>query len=437
MAVHRNATKSTPLGRGVDATTEAECMGQLHLNDRVIKSLATTKAQDYFWDASFQFPGLQFGVRCYGSGRKEFVARYRSPNGSRPQINLGDSRVVSLGEAREKARGLISTLHQGNDPATIRDEYRAAETIEELCKLFMAYMQGLVATGRRRARTLSGYEHTFNSYFIPAWGKRKVCDIRRRDIIAMVDHLQTVKKSPSQAQRIRVTASRLFGFAVEREILSTSPCIGMPRVERLKPRSRVLNEEEIRKVWWACDELSPSACGLFRIILLTGQRPGEVSQLTWDEIEGDVWKLPGERSKNHRGHVIPLSPLALEVLEQTREASRQAKIHSRKPGVEAKDYYDKFAFPSRRQGLATFWLGKICRRLVKVAEVPHFSPHDLRRTASTHLRRLGISKDVVDKILNHVPQDVTGVHYDHYDGLSEKRSALNAWETEIRRLLKE
>jgi integrase len=411
-------------------------MGQLHLNDKAIKSLITSKSQDYYWDSSFQFPGLQFGVRCYGSGRKEFVVRYRSPNGRRPQINLGDTRVVSLSEARDKARGLISTIHSGHDPAVVRDEYRAAETFEELCKTFLAYMEGMVANGRRRQRTLEGYIDTMDRYFIPAWGKCKVCDIRRRDIIAMIDQIQTIRKAPAQAQRVRVMANRLFGFAVERELISTSPCIGMPRLDKPRARERVLTEQEIKKVWNACETLTPTAGALFRFILLTGQRPGEVSGLSWPEISDDVWNLPSERSKNHRGNTIPLSSLALAILQQIRTDNIQSKHNSRKRSPGGKDYYDHFVFPSRRQGLATVWLGKICRKLVVAAKVPHFTPHDLRRTASTHLRRLGTPKDVVDKILNHVPQDVTGIHYDHYSAIKEKRIALSKWANEIGRLLK-
>lgn len=410
-------------------------MGQLHFTDKTIKSLKTTKAQEYFWDRTFQLPGFQFGIHCYRSGVKVWVIRYRAPGGRRPEVSLGNVVAMSLSKARDEARARLAAIQQGKDPAKMRDDYHAADTFDDLCKKFLEDFDAKVANGLRRASTRSHYADGIRLYFQPAWRTRKVCDISRRDVIALVDEINNVKKHPAQAQRVRAMASRMFNFALEREIIDKSPCIGLPKIDHPKPRTRFLDEEELQKVWQACEECSPTIAGIFRLLILTGQRCGEVTGMRWDEIKGQQWILPGNRTKNHREHIVPLSLEALRIVEGMKSINRRLMLRSRKWGDGAKDYYMEFVFPSRRQGKSVKWLAKKCCKLAELAGVPHFSPHDLRRTASTHIRKLGISRDVVKMILNHAPQDVTGIHYDHYQALTEKQQALESWSAEVRRVI--
>ncbi len=91
---------------------------------------------------------------------------------------------------------------------------------------------------------------------------------------------------------------------------------------------------------------------------------------------------------------------------------------------------------ARLQGKPIRWLSKTCKKVVEDAKVAKFTPHDLRRTAATKMRQLKISREVVSKILNHTPQDVTSLHYDHYELLAERSEALQTWGNYIDTLVK-
>ena len=148
--------------------------------------------------------------------------------------------------------------------------------------------------------------------------------------------------------------------------------------------------------------------------LLTAQRCGEVAALRWDEIDrgSGVWTIPKEKAKNGLAHRVPLSEPALAVLGQARVLN-PATVYV-------------FPSPVRDGPMVETALSRALHRNLEHIGVPAFGPHDLRRTAASHMTGMGISRLVVSKILNHVERGVTAVYDRHsYDG--EKRLALEAW----------
>lgn len=406
-------------------------MAKKLLTDKLVRSLRTTLRQEDFWDSSFKMKGAQFGVRVYSSGRKEYFIRYRTQNGGRPAKNLGDVSVICLADARQEARKLVGQVYNGGDPAAERDAIRASRTFQELFEEFIKFMEQKVASDNRRNSTVTEYKRLLKIEVLPSFGYRKICDITKADIIALLQHMEGERQCVAQARKLRALLHRIFKFAVERALLSASPCSDLPTGEKAKPRSRFLSEEEIPFLWSATLSVSDSMAMVYRLILLTGQRPGEVSGMRWSEIKDGIWTIPGSRVKNKRDQVVPLSTYAQELLSNWKRVLIKRWTRNMREG---RMINRDLVFPARHATGPTRYINKTCRKMVTREELAKFTPHDLRRTAATHIRRLGFGRDTISQILNHAVQGVL-VHYDHYQGLKEKQQALQAWGEEVRKLV--
>jgi integrase len=200
-------------------------------------------------------------------------------------------------------------------------------------------------------------------------------------------------------------------------LLEASPCTHIKAPGREKPRERVLSDDEVRTLWARLDtaRMERRTAAALRLILATGQRPGEIRAMRWDEIEGAWWTIPSEKTKNETTHRVPLTALALELLGERGEG---------------------FVFPTRGKlgHLGDTSLNHACRVNMKHFEILTFSPHDLRRTTGTRLGELGFNRLVQDKVLNHKDRTVGGI-YDRHSYDKEKRQALEAWERRLRMII--
>ena len=149
-----------------------------------------------------------------------------------------------------------------------------------------------------------------------------------------------------------------------------------------------------------------------------GQRVSEVSEAKWAEFDASesLWEIPASRTKNGKAHLIPLNRIAIEVID-TIKAHRDSS---------------PYLFPHRLDLNKPMPLASISRaanRFTKIKENKFnpFTPRDLRRTCKTRMGELGLSKEIRDRINNHALSDVSSKHYDRYDYLVEKRTALEAW----------
>jgi integrase len=176
---------------------------------------------------------------------------------------------------------------------------------------------------------------------------------------------------------------------MERERVEANPVYGVKRVYAENPRERVLSEEEIHALWPLFDRLQPNVAAAWRLVLLTAQRPGEVLSMRWRDLERDShgwwWNIPAELTKTNRAHRVPLSPQALAIVEALRPLTGSTE----------------WVLASRAEGKRLTWLSHSSARLRAWSELPHFTPHDLRRTAATWLGRSGVRPDTIDRLLNH------------------------------------
>ena len=348
-----------------------------------------------------------FGLRVSETGAKTWVLMYRVGRRQR-RMTLGKYPALGLARAREKAREALDQLDHGTDPAAHRRGLQggAADTFEAVADLF------LERYARRHQRIPERTEYLIEKYVTPEWKGRKLESIGRGDVALLVDGIAEAG-APVMANRVLTVIKKLFGWAVARDLIVLSPAAGVQAPGKETARDRVLTDTELKAVWEACESLGYPFGPLFRLLILTGQRRGEVVRMAWSDIEDDTWTLPREITKGDRLHVVPLSGLAVETIEAV-------------PQITGCD----LLFPSRHgtdRPLSGFSRAK--RQLDTLSGVADWRIHDLRRCTASGLARLQTPPHVIEAVLNHRSGTISGVAavYNRYSYLEEKRQALEAW----------
>lgn len=395
------------------------------LTDKFIRSLEPPeKGRKLVFDDHRDAP-KGFGVRITSGGATAFVLRYKA-DGKDRLLTIGEYRTWSLAAARTKAGAYRREIDNGADILEQRREERAAETLEDVAERYCKAHADKLASGRD-VRT------TFRKYLLPELGDKKIKDLRRRHVIAVVEDL--APKHGRTAALLLTYTKQLFAWAEDREIIEASP-IATLKASKVAPelsprkRARVLDESEIQALW----NLSEPPKGMhkktllaLKLILATGQRPGEVASMTWNEIQGKTWTIPADRrGKTEDAHTVPLTDTALELLKEAKALGR-AKA--------------KYVFEQRKdQPLEVSALGKAVKRCATALGNTEkgseglWRPHDLRRTMRTGLAAAGVSETVAETTIGHVRQGIAGV-YDRHRYDNEKRAALEAWERRLLRIV--
>jgi len=367
-----------------------------------------------------------FGARITAAGTVTFILRYNASGRDR-LMTVGEwPKPWSLKAARKQADDFRKQVDTGTDILEERRADRQEPTVSDvLSRYYKAHVDKLKSGPAMRA--------TLERYLVPALGKTKLKAVRRREVIAMVEELAQTK--PRQAALLLTYTKGLFAWAEDREIIEANPAatIRPRKVSKSmtsKSRSRVLSEQEIKDFWVHDAPLHKMTDLALRLVLVTGQRPGEVAGMTWEEVDGNVWTIPASRrGKTDTAHTVPLTATALEILEQAKEeAARLARRRKRAGG---------FVFEARPETpITTAALGRAVGRYADALgnqdkEGGRWTPHDLRRTCRTGLAALKVSETVAEATIGHTRKGIVGV-YDLHSYDSEKRNAMEAWE---RRLL--
>ena len=381
------------------------------LTDARIRALRPREARYEVWD------GRGFGVRVATSGRKSFVFVFHF-NGRPRRMTLGKYPDMSVADANQALADAKAKLADNIDPGEIAIAKKRAEleaeTFKELVNLWIERW------AKRNRKRWQEAKQTLEYDAIPALGNRKVRDIKRKDIISLLDKIMD-RDAPTAANRNLQLLRQLFRFAIQRDMIDASPCSAIDYPAREKPRDRVLSDEELRVFlkMLPATKLSRTIQLVLLFCLVTGQRRGEVVNAEKTEFEEEWWTIPGERTKNGRDHRVPLSPLAKTLLKE----------------IETRSGDSPYLFPGRKGGpLAANYVTAKLWDQIDSFEIPKFTTHDLRRTAASHMTALGHSQFNVGKVLNHTETSITSV-YDHYAYDKEKRAALNAWSRKLEKLM--
>jgi len=280
-------------------------------------------------------------------------------------------------------------------------------------------------------------ERIIDKELLPDLGFRVLVDIRRRAVRELVEAIARKRKAPVMANRTLGVLSRMFNFALDREWIEASPAARIPEAGEERSRERVLGDDELRELWVSLESrakqvepaddedvqedeekkprITPSTAQAFQVQLLTAQRPGEVRSMRWSDVdlESRWWSIPATVAKNGQAHRVPLSKGVVDILKARREAASEDAI---------------FVFENRPGS------GSVARRGKKAASVLcrsltfEFRAHDLRRTAATRMAEVGVPRDHIAKVLNHVEGGPAATRvYDRSNYDAEKRDALDRW----------
>src|SRR5205814_2497251 len=270
------------------------------LTDRSIEALRPKATRYEVWDEARK----GFGVRVSPRGIKSFVWVYHHEGRPR-RLTFGTYPRLSLADAGVKLAEAKNLLAKGIDPGTRtvaeREAERHAETVAEMVASY------LDRYARVRKRSAFEDERILKKDVLPRWAKRKAKDITRRDIVRLLNDIVD-RGAPIQANRTLTILRRMFRFALGQAIIEISPCDQVEAPSSENERDRALSEEEIRFLWQALASapMEPNARRVLRLMLVTGQRKGEVMGLHVQETDYEkrLWVLPADRAKNCREQLI-------------------------------------------------------------------------------------------------------------------------------------
>jgi integrase len=333
----------------------------------------------------------------------------------------------------------MADVDQGGDPFlhrvdAIKDFERSRLTLADLVVDYLS--------DRRALHSVAEIERELRKDLLPELGNKRPSEITAGEIDQIASAVLD-RGSPAMARRLITHVKALYNYCLfdaprlaEKYGLKLNPAEHLGRRRRgtaarftcPAPRNRVLDDCEIL-AWWRALDASLMNLGtkrMLQLVLVTAQRPGEVRWLAREQLSLDTaepaWTIPEHIAKNGRRHIVPLSGLAVALLRAALANGQRCNLVFPSPTNETP--VEKTALPMAMSALFRNHL----------PDLKPATPHDLRRTAATGMRRIGVSPDIVSLILNHTRQDVTSRHYDHHQALPERRVALSRWGAHLREL---
>lgn len=393
---------------------------------------APAKGQRFFFDDHRDAP-RGFGLRVTQAGGVAFILQY-TVEGKQRRKTVGEYPTWTLEAARLEASKLRREIDAGADPLEDKRRRRAEPTVEELAKEWLKK----AATGLKSEGAIRGY---MLNDIVPAIGDMKLTDVRRRDVIELVE--AKAMKAPRAAAQVLLYARRLMDYATDRDIIPANPLAGLKpgsiQVEgkrdplKAVARGRILTADEIRALWQNVE-----ACGLHRLtalclkmVLVTGQRPGEVAGMREDEISGRWWTIPASRrGKTNSTHTVYMTDAALQIiadakveidrLSERRKSPWSGHVFEARPGAAITNAALARAVERSRDALGN----------VASDQWGHWTPHDLRRTMRTGLSAVKIRPDIAELTIGHTKRGIVAV-YDQHGFADERRAAMLAWERHL------
>lgn len=392
------------------------------------------KGQRFFFDDHRDAP-RGFGLRITAAGGRAFILQYTADGKQRRQT-IGSPPTWTLEAARVEAGRLRREVDQGADPLEERRSRRAEPTVAELGEEWL----DKAATGLKSEGAIRSY---ILNDLVPSIGRMKVSQVRRRHVIEVVE--KKAERTPRAAAQLLLYARRLMDYATDRDLIPANPLAGLKpgaitvkgKRDPLRPKvkSRILDADEMRAFWHGVE-----TCGLHRLtalalkmVLVTGQRPGEVAGMREDEIAGRLWTIPASRrGKTETDHAVYLTETALQIIDDAR--AEVERLQERRNGTWA-----GFIFEARPGAPITN--AALARAVERTREVlgnkaagGHWTPHDLRRTMRTGLSAAKVRPDIAELVIGHTKKGILAT-YDRHTHDAERRSALAAWETRLRAIL--
>ena len=368
------------------------------------------------------YPGLALRI-SYG-GSRSWVYFYRW-QGKQRRLTLGHWPALELAQAREAWRETRKKLSKGEEPTATPTI--AADKFEDVLADWLKRDQG----GNRSHDEVKRILH---KEVLPAWGQRRIAEIRRREILELIDAVAD-RGAVTLARRCHAHLHRLFRWAVGRGVVPSSPMVDLPKPGAEVRRKRVLSDAELALAWHAAQEISWPMGSAIQLLMLTSARRAEVGALRWREIDKtrNEIRLEGDRTKNGEPHTIPLSAAARVLIDELPRVADSEFVFTTTGKTpisgwsRAKANIDQVMLAYARLQARESSSGD--ERVI----IAPWRIHDLRRTVATGMERLGIRLQVVEALLGHTAGSRAGVIgiYQRHTYEEEKRIASEKWAMHI------
>jgi integrase len=386
-----------------------------------------------------------FAVRNFPSGRSVFTLLYRMKGGrakKKERVDIGTYPPLTLAQARDLATKLKAEIQLGKDPRRERVPARPADasviaadglTVKQLCEAYLIHPSG--GGKLRAASTLPHHRRLIDAEIVRAFGDRRAIAITRTEVREWSERLADEK--PVVANRAFAVMRRSYEWALSRDLVQSSPFVGIHKPAAEVPRDRVLSEDEIRAVFDALRHERPIVAGLWELLFYTAVRPGTALVARWTKIDlpRKVWEVPvtkkarGSADGTGKPFIVSLSPQAIAVLKLLQPFSAHSDL----------------VFPGGSPRRATadadrnlFSPQKSIQRIRQTTGISDLQMRDVRRTVATGLGKLKVLPVTISRVLDHTIQGIGQVThvYARYDFLEEKRDALDLWGRYVAALLK-
>jgi integrase len=407
---------------------------QIEMTELWVRNIHTSEAREEWRDAKQR----NLELRVTANGVKTWRLHYTRSDGHRKSMKLGRYSSdciagLSLAEARKKARECMVNVDHGGDPAGLQRARREAPTFAEVAEEWLIHR---ASDPNHNPLSLNDDRGMLKRHINPVLGHLKIQDIRKSDVLLLIrimrskPHARKYKDGKPRALSVRINriyerTRAIMRWALAEDIVNADPCAGIKKPIPLEPsRSVVLNHLQLKMFWERLDS-SPMETGTriaLKLTLVTAQRIGAVASIRKEDLhltdQCPHWVIPRlrkGRSRNIRRHCVPLTPLAVQLVEAAIAISGDSE----------------FLFPtSSKRGSLTTSGAEVAWNLSRLKlGLVGINIHDLRRTASERMRRLG-HRHAVGLVLGHAARGVTDIHYDTEDLWAyeiEKRAALQAW----------
>jgi integrase len=360
------------------------------------------------------------------SNTRSFAVRTRLSSGKTIKITLRDV-GLDLAKARKATDAVLEEIAAGRDPRQAKQAAKATN-LGGVVELYLKDKASAV-----RSRSLIEIERHLRKHWAPLHA-RPIAEVRKGEVAARLLELKS-ENGPVAANRSRSSLLAMFDWAVDQDLIEVNVVASTKKPHNgERSRERVLSLEELQEIWQATGG-GGAHDAVVRLLMLLGQRKGEVGGMTWREVDLDraLWSLPGERVKNGLPHVVPLPRQAVEII---RAVPRRGDFVF---GDRGDAPFSGWSRCKRRlddriaRRRAEQRLGRELAKGEKPAASDHLASwvvHDLRRSFVTHVNDLGIAPHVVEAAINHVSGEakrgVAGT-YNKALYLAERTRALQAW----------
>jgi integrase len=362
-------------------------------------------------------------LEVFPTGGMLWHYRYRL-NGKQERVTLGRYPALSLKLARAERDKRETLVAPGQSPAAQKQlANQAAAPDTTVAEFGERFFREVVAKDRRDLTIPRRY---FDKSIVPAIGTKAVRDVTTEDVRAIIWRKKD-EGFDAAAGNIRSVLKRLFDYAQTAGLVTSNPVLALPmrHVHKAKARERALSTDEIRAFLKAAFESNirrQFKIGL-HLILLTMVRKSELLLARWEHVDFEQaeWHIPAEQSKTGKPHIVFLSRQAVALFRELHALAGGSELVMPGRGSLTKP----FAHNAINNALKTALQGQ---------DIPAFTIHDLRRTASTLLHENGWPCDVVEKALNHAIGGVRGV-YNRAEYAPQRREMLQFWADTFEQLM--